>query len=147
MEGGRRPVVVRPRVALLLETRAVLAHDRDGPKNELFDRQHDSLKAIRALDVRAGGRGWQLVDQLVQVNRRVIRNVRLRLWGTWRTSFELFDVITELRFLVLVQVRTDSCNVRLECHLRATTATEHGKNRTTTSSKSMRSSNEDSPRQ
>ena len=114
----------------------MLAHDLDDPKNELFDLRNGSLKGRRARDVHACGRG-QLADQLVQVHEPVVPwHLRLRLWGSWRTSFERFDETTELRFLVLVEVRTDSCNVRLECHLRATMATEHGKNLTTTTTNS-----------
>ncbi len=69
MEGGRRPVVVRPLVVLLLETRAVLAHDRDDPKDELADLHHDSAKAIRARDVRVGGQRSKIVDQQEGTNK------------------------------------------------------------------------------
>ena len=131
-------MVVRPLVVVLLETRAVLAHDRDDPKDELADLHHDSAKAIRARDVRVGGRGCKLVDQLVEVHDRLIRHLRRwRFWGRrWHTSFELVDESIELRALFSVEVRPDTCNLRLDCHLRATMATERGKNLTTTSTKS-----------
>ena len=131
-------MVVRPPVVVLLETRAVLAHDRDDPKDELADLHHDSAKAIRARDVRVGGQRCKLVDQLVEVHDRLIRHLRRwRFWGRrWHTSFELVDESIELRGFLSVEVRPDTCNLRLDCHLRATMATERGKNRTTTSTKS-----------
>ena len=129
-------MVVRPLVVVLLETRAVLAHDRDDPKDELADLHHDSAKAIRARDVRVGGRGCKIVDQLVEVHDRLIRHLRRWFWGRrWRTSFELVDESIELRGFLSVEVRPDTCNLRLHCHLRATMATERGKNRTTTRSR------------
>ena len=76
VEGGRRPVVVRLGVVLLLELRAVVSHDRDGPKNDLVD-----LKKIfgRSLVVRDDVRGCQLAEQLVEVGGRLIRHLHLRL--------------------------------------------------------------------
>ena len=51
VEAGRRPVVVRLEVPLLLEFRAVLSHDLDGPKNELFDLKKD-IRGVVLLDLR-----------------------------------------------------------------------------------------------
>ena len=115
------------------------AHDRDGPNNELFDLAHGSRKDLRGVDVRDGGRGCQLAQQLAEVIERVIRHLQRWFLALWHTIVELRDESTALRLLGLVDVRKDTINDMLECRLRATRATEHGKNRTTTSTRSRES--------
>ena len=112
MEGSRRPVVVRLEVVLLLELRAVRAHDRDGPSNELFDQRKIFN---RGLDVRDDVRGCQQIEHLVEVNNeRVDRHLRLLFWGRWHTFVELLDESTELFLLLLVDARNETGNRMLE---------------------------------
>ena len=76
VEGGRRPVVVRLEVVLLLEVRAVLSHDRDGPRTNSSISKKD-IRGVVLLDLRGDVRGCQVAEQLVEVGGRHIKHLRL----------------------------------------------------------------------